>query len=270
MALIKIETNDLTACANKYKVLADDFNNNCNSLLAKISEYDNVWKGSFTQDLDEKVKKLKSAQKSIYNNSIQLADFIDKAVEQYKKVDRGVAEQSSTGTEDYPNNVNVSVHVKSQQELQDIYNKSAARANTMTKNVDGSTSCASLTKAKAIENGFNADWYGNGNQVYNNISAGEHSNFIATKYEGGDCLQKLIDSKGQPVSDIVISFPQEYGGGTRWGHVVYIDQIVDGKVYFTDNRAPSTGKTMTVEEFVSKYTNSNGTPIGCVHLTAKN
>ncbi|MCH5314356.1 MAG: hypothetical protein J1E81_00475 [Eubacterium sp.] len=269
MASIKLETNDLTACAQKYKTIADDFNKNCNSVLSKISEYDNVWKGTFTQDLDSKVDKLKSVQNSIYTNCLDLVDFINKAVEQYIKVDKGLAAQSTIGTADYPDNVKVSVHVKSSQELQDIYNASKQKANNMTKNVDGSISCASLTKAKAEANGFNADWNGNGNQVYNNISAGEHSNYAATKYAGGNCLQDLIKAEGEPITDIVISFPKSPSYGTKYGHVLYIDQIVDGKVYFSDNIAPTTGKVLTIDQFLKNYANSNGTPIGCVHLKKK-
>lgn len=266
---IKVETDQLIACANRYEALSEDFNNNCNRILQTVSSYENVWKGSFSTDLDDKIKKLKNVQKSITNNSTQLYTFIRTAVDKYIQVDRGLADKSTIGTADYPANVKVSVHVKDQGELQNIYNQSYHTAQGMTRNTDGSISCASLTKAKAQANGFNADWYGNGNQVYGNIAEGDHGNYVATKYPGSNCLQDLVSKEGQPITDIVISFPNSPGAGSKWGHVIYIDQIVDGKVYFSDNRNPTKGVVCSVEEFLRNHQPYNGSPIGCVHLKKK-
>ena len=270
MAGIKVETDQLMACANTYKQIADQFNQNCESIIKSVAAYDDVWKGSFAEDLDEKVKKLKNVQKSVYSNSIQLHDFIVAAVNKYIQVDRGLADKSTIGNADYPDNVKVSVHVKNENELKDVYNRSNQIASGMTRNTDGSISCASLTKAKAQANGFDTDWSGNGNQVYGNIREGEHGNYIATKYPGGNCLKDMIGKEGSPITDIVVSFPKDPKWGDKYGHVLYIDQIVDGKVFYTDNRNPTSPRVAaSIDEFLAKYAPYNGSPVGCVHLKKK-
>lgn len=268
---VKVETDQLKACSETYKKLAESFLSACNIIETRLEEDKNYWQGSFANDIDAKISEFKKINnEKIYQDIIALSNFLDEAVEKYIKWDTGSIPKDETyGSADYPDNVKASVHVKNSQELQDIYNKSKSKAENMTRNVDGSISCASLTKAKAEANGFNVDWSGNGNQVYGNIAAGEHSNYVATKYAGGNCLQDLINAEGNPITDIVISFPNEYGGGNKWGHVLYIDQIVDGKVYFSDNTSPAAGKVLSIDEFLTKYKKWNGTPIGCVHLKKK-
>lgn len=109
MSLIKVETDELIACAKRYKDLADSFNNACETIIAKMGEYDDVWKGSFTQDFEKKVESFNTAQNGVYENCIKLVDFINGAVEKYIKWDTGVIPKDETyGSADYPSNVDVS------------------------------------------------------------------------------------------------------------------------------------------------------------------
>ncbi|MGN1418908.1 MAG: hypothetical protein ACI4W6_06245 [Acutalibacteraceae bacterium] len=278
MSSIKLETNDLKACAQKYSSLADEFNNNCNSIINKISEYNNVWIGNFTQDLEEKVKKLKEVQKSIYSNSVQLADFINKAVDQYIKVDRGLADAATIGTADYPDNVKVSVHVKNTDELAAMEagiladnTKACGRFNKTYAGIEkGRVNCTWYAGKKAEANGFGlsfAPGSANGADWFDRIQSTDSYN--AVKYSGNNCLNDMINKEGQPITDIVLSFPYAKSENVKYcGHVLYIDQIVDGTVYYSDNGQPGNRKTCTVEELLGRYV-ENGSPVGCVHLKKK-
>jgi uncharacterized protein YukE len=266
MSKIVVETDELTAFATKYKKLVDEFDKVSEKIISKTKSYDDYWKGSFTSDLDEKVKSLTSVRKAVVENGNSLVTFVNGAVEQYIKVDRNLADQSTINNSDYPDNVKVSVHVMSQQELQSIYSNSTNTTN-IGYNPNGSYSCAWLSKRKAQQHGFNANWSGNGKDVVNNIK--ETNDYSVTKYSGGNCLQDLINSEGQPVTDVVVSFPLSPNYGSQYGHVLYIDQIVDGKVYYSDNTNPSKACVKTIDEFLSYYKKYNGTPSGCAHLKKK-
>ncbi len=254
MGIIKVETDELTACAKRYKELADRFNEICNSIIAKMGEYDNVWKGSFTQDFEEKEKSFKNNQELIYKSCTTLADFINGAVQKYIDVDRGLADKSTIGTADYPDNVKPSMHIYSDEELNTIYNNST-QTTGIKYNPNGTYSCAWLTKRKAAQHGFVPSWSGNGNQVYGNIQS--TNDYNATKYPGANCLNDMIANEGQPITDIVISFNPN--------HVIYIDKIVDGKVYFSDNRNPA---KMLIKD-INSFPYQGYTAVGCAHLTKK-
>ena len=267
MNRISVGTNELKACAATYKNLANAFDANCENLMKKIDEYESFWKGSFSKDFDEKVTKIKKVRKSIVKNSAELAAFIEAAVEKYIQVDQGLAQSSEIGNKDYPGNV---IHIRDGDELNKYYSEAVSAASKGTKNVGGGLSCAELTKAKMKLNGFYMERIGNGNQTYANIVSNDR--FNAEKYPGGNCLNDLINSTGQPVKDIVISFPYAASEKNRkYGHVIYIDQIVDGKIYYSDNWGETKkGVVCDLNQFFEKYPPKKfGTPIGCTHLTKK-
>lgn len=156
--------------------------------------------------------------------------------------------------------------IKSSEELQQLYNNSVH--DGIGKNPNGSVSCAALVKRKAEQHGFAPNWYGNGKDVVNNIN--ETASYSVSKYMGNNCIKDLIAAEGDPITDIVISFPSSPSYGTKYGHTIYVDQIVDGKMYFTDNRNPSVAKCMTIDEFIRTYNASScGYPSGCAHLKSK-
>lgn len=156
--------------------------------------------------------------------------------------------------------------IKSSEELQQLYNNSVH--DGIGKNPNGSVSCAALVKRKAEQHGFAPNWYGNGKDVVNNIT--ETASYSVSKYMGNNCIKDLIAAEGDPITDIVISFPSSPSYGTKYGHTIYVDQIVDGKMYFTDNRNPSVAKCMTIDEFIRNYNASScGYPSGCAHLKSK-
>lgn len=156
--------------------------------------------------------------------------------------------------------------IKSSEELQQLYNNSVH--DGIGKNPNGSVSCAALVKRKAEQHGFAPNWYGNGKDVVNNIT--ETASYSVSKYMGNNCIKDLIAAEGDPITDIVISFPSSPSYGTKYGHTIYVDQIVDGKMYFTDNRNPSVAKCMTIDEFIRTYNASScGYPSGCAHLKSK-
>ncbi|MBQ8183844.1 MAG: WXG100 family type VII secretion target [Clostridia bacterium] len=262
---IKVETDTLTQLAGKYKTLAEEYKACCEGLENKLKEYDAYWKGSFSEDFDDEIKNLKKEKNKVYDNCVGLANFLDEAVKLYKQVDQGLIPKDTVNRKDYPDGVEVSEHIPTDEELRNLYKNSVTSG--IGKNPDGSVSCAALTKRKAQQHGFNYIGYGNGNQVYDRIQSNE--SFNVTKYSGGDCLSKLVAAEGEPVANVVISFPRSPKWGNKYGHVIYIDKIVNGKVYYSDNNSPSTAKVKTIDEFLRSYNGSNGSPIGCAHLKKK-
>lgn len=79
-------------------------------------------------------------------------------------------------------------------------------------------------------------------------------------------LENLIESnKNRPIYNVVVSFERN-GTGTA-GHVMLIDAIINGVVYYSDNSQP--GKFLTknsVSEFKKAYSGFNGNIVGVVHL----
>ena len=271
--MIYVETDQLKACASEYDRLADQFQNDWKIIESKLKECENYWQGSFTTDMDNVMKKVKKAREDIYENTIKISTFIKSAADLYVKYDGDIAkalqDNPSLNAADYPDNVIASVRIKTDEELGEFYHQATEIAKKGTRNPDGGVSCSALTLAKMQINGYQLEKIGNGNEVYSNINSTD--SFDAHKYEGGNCLYDLLNETGQPVNDIVISFPYGARKQTKHlGHAIYIDQIVDGTVYFSDNRGKTTElRKKTVAEFLSMYNNSNGTPIGCVHLKKK-
>lgn len=273
---IKVETDELSASATTYRKEAESIKTTGDQILEKFHLLDNCWKGGFSKDFSSQTNALKKAVYDIYENSIKLSTFVEGAVKTYIEIDRGLKLRTDVDKADYPYNVTVSVHIKTQEELSKLYSEAIEIASKGVRNKGGGISCAGVTKAKMKLNGFEMDRIGNGNECYSNINSTDQ--FNADKYPGANCLYDLLNTKGQPITDIVVSFP--YGASEenrRFGHVVYIDQIVDGKVYYSENYGEAKkGLVCSVEKFLSNYSSKkangqtrNGEPIGCVHLTKK-
>ena len=105
---IYVTTDELAACAEQFKNIAEDLNAVCGQISAKMREYDTYWKGSFTKDFDKLISDFCKSSNTAYNGCINLADFINAAVEKYIQVDHGLIPQSEVNTNDYPSNVTVS------------------------------------------------------------------------------------------------------------------------------------------------------------------
>lgn len=284
--MIYIETDQLKACASEYDRLADQFQNDWKIIESKLKECENYWQGSFTTDMDNVMKKVKKAREDIYENTIKLSTFIKSAADLYVKYDGDIAkalqDNPSLNAADYPDNVISSVNVMTKPELEAMLNgiyhdyssyKDGKLYRTYDGIVPGTVNCPWYTGKKAEAHGFDLSFSTkpdsfNGKHWYERIQSTD--SYDAIKYEGGNCLNKMIEEEGQPITDIIISFPYAASKNVRdCGHVLYIDQIVDGTVYYSDNRNPKIESTCSLAEFLSKYPSSNGTPIGCVHLKKK-
>lgn len=99
----------------------------------------------------------------------------------------------------------------------------------------------------------------NGRHWYEKIA----SSSTQIKYSS---LESLIQAnKNRPIYNVVVSFERN-GSGTA-GHVMLIDAIINGVVYYSDNSQP--GKLLTknsVSEFIKSYDSFNGKIVGVVHL----
>lgn len=273
---VKVRTNQLMDCANKYETLAKQYEDDLLAVENKLSECQNYWQGSFASDFDAIIDDINKVRVAVYDDTTQLAKFLEEAAKLYQKYDADIAralqDDPSKNAKDYPNNVAPAAYLKSEADLASFYKKTSDIAKRGTKNVGGGVSCAELTKAKMNENGFHMARIGNGNQTYGIIQSNDE--FHAKHYPGNNCLKDLLEETDQPVTNIVVSFPTNSSpGNEQYGHVFYIDQIVDGQVYYSDNWVGGGTQPLVcpVDQLLARYKGlGNGDPIGCIHLSPQN
>lgn len=106
---VKVETDQLKACANTYKTLAEQYKNDWQAIENKLNECKNYWQGSFASDFDEVLKKVNDARNSVYDNTMTLATFINEAADLYEKYDgdiaRALRDDPNKDAADYPSGV---------------------------------------------------------------------------------------------------------------------------------------------------------------------
>lgn len=96
-----------------------------------------------------------------------------------------------------------------------------------------------------------------------------YSKIVATtkqvKYAGNNGLEALISANSnRPLYNVIVSF--ERNGTKTNGHVMMIDAIINGKIYFSDNSKPGVWRgPYSVSEFKNLYYSYNGLILGVVH-----
>lgn len=126
--------------------------------------------------------------------------------------------------------------------------------------------------AKGVYTGSSPDYQGGGNQWYydyKNVKTTSGGYNVIT-IGGSDCIDKLIDTYGDNLTNVVVSYGT--GGSSGSTHVVVISAIIDGYVYFTDSfkywNSPEGGcRVWSVSEFKSAYKRMNGNPYGLVYFS---
>lgn len=106
---VKVETDQLRACANNYKTYAQQYNDDWQVIENKLNECKNYWQGSFASDFEEVLKKVNKTKSYIYDNTIELANFMTQAADLYDKyngdIARALREDTSKKANDYPEGV---------------------------------------------------------------------------------------------------------------------------------------------------------------------
>lgn len=83
---------------------------------------------------------------------------------------------------------------------------------------------------------------------------------------GSDALEYLIKvNQNRPIYNIIVSFPTN-PSKTKDGHVLLIDAIIDGKIYYSDNFFPGKMRILKVQDFKEEYKKTNGAITGVVQL----
>ena len=125
-------------------------------------------------------------------------------------------------------------------------------------------------KALGIQANTSTGFNGNGNTWYPCLLDGVEtaSGHTQKKYPGRDCLKSIAaDSNGEPVYDIVVSFPNSTGSNTSYGHVIFIYAIVGNTAYYIESYGTSYGAEGTpiardinglMNEYCSLYGNAQG------------
>lgn len=223
--LIKVETDELTACAKRYRELAESFNDTAQSIIDNMGQYDNVWKGSFTEDFENKIKKFTEIKGYIYDNCNELATWIDNAVQKYIDVDRGLADKSAIGNADYPDNVKVSNHIEAGQVLDTWIGYGIDSPNGFP-NHNGKGNCTWYAdyRWQQINPDYPLKFSGSGTR-----NAGYWDDRIDKNYfdvNSTSDYSKIV-SNAIAVKDPTSKYP--------CGHVAYIEKVQDGMVYFTED-----------------------------------
>ncbi|WP_020225048.1 hypothetical protein [Holdemania massiliensis] len=248
-----------------------------NDIIDKIiigNSKDKVIKPIERQELepdDMQIKPIESEQEKIINKYLNENPDKQSYITILRKL--GMADEELRNK--VQNNANMSLELKNALQVR---NDGFIEANGGT---FGKNQCVALTHAKfkyymsgdgpKFINGYS----GNGCDYVNNLVDNSSQTGVPitqTKYTGSDCLQQIVNSHpGEPVTDIIVSF-QFSGSGGSAGHVIYIDAIVDGQVYLTDNWKSSEILCYSMDEFIKFYNaqgngNHCGLPIGAVHFT---
>lgn len=90
------------------------------------------------------------------------------------------------------------------------------------------------------------------------------------KYYGDNCLQNIIDANGGIAYNIVLSFNIQSGQFAKYGHVLFINAIIDGYVYYSESYSTSRGpegapQVDTLANFLRYYRSFQ--IIGAIHMT---
>ncbi len=95
------------------------------------------------------------------------------------------------------------------------------------------------------------------------------------KYYGKTCLDDILEANDGVAYNIIISFNGFYssnGSYVPYGHVLLINAIIDGTVYYSESFSMRRGdegepQVYSLENFTNYYYNYFGDPIGAIHMT---
>lgn len=118
----------------------------------------------------------------------------------------------------------------------------------------------------------------NGNQWYYTLVTNgvTRYGYKQVKYPGGNSLYDILEDNGGVAYNIVLSFNAFYSansGYVPYGHVVFINAIIDNVVYFSESftsrfsGAEGSAQAKTLSQFINYYYNYFGNPIGAIHMT---
>lgn len=124
--------------------------------------------------------------------------------------------------------------------------------------------------------GHGKDWYDN--LKYGKTLTSESKEKIQVlAYDGDSFWNKLLDegdaSVQQPIYNLVISYKgtaDSTASAQQYGHVLFIDAIVDGKVYYSDNYSGvNQPHEINIEQFRRRYSAQHYQQQGVIHFTEK-
>lgn len=168
-------------------------------------------------------------------------------------------------------------------QIKDVYKKADAihrrihPGDTTFYNECGTHVYCSLVAVGIIAENETSVW--NGNQWYANMPAqNTKAGYKVIKKGGTNALTDLINEYGTTLSNVVVG----YTNSNPAGHALFIDAIIDGKVYFSDSITPTSnndglhgyepfvdGKPLvsSVDDFINNYKNWGYTMQGVIYFT---
>jgi len=113
----------------------------------------------------------------------------------------------------------------------------------------------------------NSSYLGHGNTWYSGVGTQHVSkNYNLKKYPGSNCLEDIIRHNGFSVYNIVVSFSKG-----RFGHVLFIHAILNGRIFFTDSFAfhnieERRMHILSIPAFKKRYLGRGHRFIGALHF----
>ena len=115
---------------------------------------------------------------------------------------------------------------------------------------------------------------GNGNQWISWDAEGNYNGTVPKNdqqipYHGSNALADIMRDYGNIAGPIIVSFPLSPNATPRdaFGHVMLIDAIIDGMVYWSDSGSMGVQRgPQTIDAFLSYYEKHNGLPQGAMIL----
>ena len=216
---IKVETDMLASLATQYRNHANDYKNVCDKIANAMKKYGDVWQGSFAKDFESDLNRLSNGQKSVYENCIGLATFLDQAVKTYIDVDRGAIPRENVDTREYPAGVDVSI--RKDQILSDIWREWGDYSPNRFTNINGKGNCTWYAdwryQQMNPDHPLKFNWTGNAKMWDDGIDR----NYFDVK--------SAYDSNNIESNTIAVSEKGQYG------HVAYVERVRDGMVYYTED-----------------------------------
>lgn len=222
---VKVETDQLKACAADYKRLAEQYKDDWSAIEGQLNACKNYWQGAFASDFDEVLETVVSMRNSVYDATVQLSEFVHSAAELYERYDGNIAralqDDPSKNANDYPDNVVPSIY-----------------EGQILSNINPS-------EPKVSPNGF-TNYNGKGNCTWyaDNRWSEKNPDYPLSFTGGGSLNAKYWDDKIDKNKFNVLSTADPNNiqanaiavsdSGT-YGHVAYIESVRDGKVYFTED-----------------------------------
>jgi uncharacterized protein YukE len=262
MAQVKMNYEQVIDIATKMSNNAAAFANNQKTLEGCIKALGNACSGNLASTMQSELKGANTKIVSIQESMKSLASFVTNAANAIREADMRYTD--STGTYEYHTNRGYLPNTPERTPDDNYYTAANGVEGSVYKWNDlayTQVSCTYHTLKRLREHGrdfpFSYAGGANGKEWFSNCTG-------VPKIAGSNPLSSVVNKFGNPIENIVISC----GANEEFGHVMLIDKIENGMVYFSEHcPIPSSwgiGPPCSIDTFENYYNKYIGGIIGAV------